>query len=536
MVNYVKCKNGHLYSPAFTQCPYCPRPVHFRASRDLVGQHVASFKIEDLIAEGGAASVWLAQDLRLGRKLALKLYDTTHTSNVAVERFSREAMLLSRVSHPSIVTVYDVGRWEKYLFIAMEYVDGVDLGAIIGWGRVRLSWAVRVSLEIAKALQYAHEADLIHRDVKPGNILVESASDRSKLADFGLARGLPTLPTITSVAAPMGTPQYMAPEQFAGCEAGPWTDIYCLGATLYHLCTNVTARPASEVTTIGDWVKQSRLAESGTPTPIQELRSDIPAALSSHIGDMLSPAIEDRPDSLHPLIDLLSLLSRELTSVGGSTLHDRAIEVSFTANVDEPDQSPGSQAVPNGMRSAPPNSEHKEVQPAHHPPASAGGLTVMAVKPSKGFFEQAVFPKTQFFRDDVDRYDRIRETLEFYRTHLNCEYVSLLRQASTTHRLWLLCVVTGFLVLLSGIVAVLLDRVQQGVITVVSSTIVYFIQKLFQQREDYYREQAASKNSHLVYGNQWLLVIQSIDSITDQDEKTRRQARLVEVLTDKLLS
>ncbi len=103
-----------------------------------------------------------------------------------------------------------------------------------------------------------------------------------------------------------------------------------------------------------------------------------------------------------------------------------------------------------------------------------------------------------------------------------------------TYRLWLGCVGLGFLVLLSGVVAMLFGRITEGVVTAASSGIVYFIQRLFQQREDYYRSLATAKNSHLEYGNHWLLVIQSIDSIENPTERAKRQSRLVAVLTDKL--
>ena len=121
-----------------------------------------------------------------------------------------------------------------------------------------------------------------------------------------------------------------------------------------------------------------------------------------------------------------------------------------------------------------------------------------------------------------------------YRDHLNEEYQSLLRQASLTYRLWLACVLFGFLVLIAGIVAMLAGYVTQGVATTASTIVVYFIQRVFQQREDHYRTLAKTKNSHLEYGNQWLLIIQSIDSIEDVGERAKRQARLVDVLTDKL--
>lgn len=154
--------------------------------------------------------------------------------------------------------------------------------------------------------------------------------------------------------------------------------------------------------------------------------------------------------------------------------------------------------------------------------------------PPSGFFDTSVFPKSKFFGDDSIRFSKIQETLKFYRDHLNDEYQSLLRQANLTYRLWLVCVGLGFLVLLCGVGAMLLGRIAEGAATAASTVLVYFIQRVFQQREDHYRSLATSKNSHLEYGNHWLLVIQSIDSIEDQKERAKRQARLVDVLTKKL--
>jgi TM2 domain-containing membrane protein YozV len=124
--------------------------------------------------------------------------------------------------------------------------------------------------------------------------------------------------------------------------------------------------------------------------------------------------------------------------------------------------------------------------------------------------------------------------LQFYRDHLNGEYKSLLQQANTTYKLWLCCVLLGFLVLIAGVVAMLAGFIGQGIATAASTIIVFFIQKIFQQREDHYRDLARAKNGHLEYGNQWLLVIQSIDSIIDIEQRKRRQEKLVDVLTAKL--
>jgi hypothetical protein len=231
--------------------------------------------------------------------------------------------------------------------------------------------------------------------------------------------------------------------------------------------------------------------------PPVALRPEIPQKLSSTILEMLRSDPKDRLASLEPLMQVLGEICQTTEAAKGNTLTQRAIE-------------------------------RTEVR------TRQDNLTEVAAQSSSGFFDASVFSQTRFFQDDSVRFSKIQETLEFYRAHLNEEYLSLLRQATLTYRLWLGCVAFGFLILLVGVGTMLSGRITQGAATAASTTIVYFIQRVFQQREDHYRSLARAKNAHLEYGNQWLLVIQSIDSIEDPEERARRQAKLVEVLTARL--
>jgi len=456
------------------------------------GRTIGSYRLERLIGQGGAGQVWLASDTRLERAVAIKVLSVEGPGAAAAERFGREARALAQLSHPFIVQVYDVGREDEYRYIVTEFVDGLDLATLISRGRIRISWAVRIAKQVVDAVKAAHDIDLVHRDIKPSNVLVDSRYDRAKVSDFGLAKGAETLSTVTSAGAIVGTPAYMAPEQLAGQESGRSSDIYSLGATLYHL---LTGSPPRDVRNIVELVRD---AATRRPRPPTELRPEIPDQLSTMIMRMLEPDRDKRLSSLDEVVSVLDDLAERIPAPQGETLLERAIEVRL-------DQQGAVGVTQVGEQTAP-----------------------------TGFFDSAVFPKTQFFQDESIRFSKIQETLAFYRDHLSNEYQQLLGQANLTYRLWLGCVAFGFLVLLGGVVAMLFGRIAEGAVTAASTILVYFVQRTFQQREDHYRSLARAKNSHLEYGNQWLLVIQSIDAIEDRGERATRQARLVEVLTDKL--
>jgi len=151
-----------------------------------------------------------------------------------------------------------------------------------------------------------------------------------------------------------------------------------------------------------------------------------------------------------------------------------------------------------------------------------------------GFFSDTELSQAQFFSEDSISYSKIEQTLKFYRDHLSKEYEGLSQQANVTFRLWIACVAIGFLILIGGIVTMVWGHLTEGALTAASSILMGFIQRIFQQREDHYRALAMKKNAHLEYGNQWLLAIQTIDSIQDPIKKAARQTKLVQVLTIKL--
>lgn len=167
-------------------------------------------------------------------------------------------------------------------------------------------------------------------------------------------------------------------------------------------------------------------------------------------------------------------------------------------------------------------------------PLSVTALNVLS--PPTGFFSQTAVSRSRFFEGDEVRYKKLEDTLKFYRDHLNEEYQSLSNQAKTTYYLWIASVILGLAALVSAVVLLFLKQFSSGAVSAISTTFVYFIQRVFQQREDHYRSLAAAKREHLEYGDHWLLVIQSIDAIENPAEKERRQGELVDIMTKKLAS
>src|SRR6058998_2216989 len=177
------------------------------------------YEIVRHIARGGMAEVYLAHDLMLDRKVALKvLFPELSTDHNFVERFRREAQAAANLSHPNIVSVYDWGEEEGTYFIVMEYVEGRTLGQILrAEGPLLPERAADIAADVAAALAFAHRAGVVHRDVKPGNVLI-SPSGQVKVADFGIARALGADPeaNLTQAGSVMGTATYFAPEQAQG--------------------------------------------------------------------------------------------------------------------------------------------------------------------------------------------------------------------------------------------------------------------------------------------------------------------------------
>lgn len=268
----------------------------------LVGRRLGGFRIIKSLGSGAVGTVYLAEQVALGRLVALKVLSGTRSASPEhLARFVREARAVAKLVHPNAVQVYDIGEAAGYHYIALEYVDGETVTDLLR-RRGRLPWpaALEIARQAALSLGRGHEMGIIHRDIKPENLML-SRRGEVKLADFGLA-SLNDEPAITRHGTILGTPLYMSPEQAAGKPAGPAADIYSLGATLYHM---LTGQPPFDGKS-GMAVVQKHV--NARPRPPVGLVPDLPGPVSDLVLRMLAKQPEGRPGSAGELIrDILAV-------------------------------------------------------------------------------------------------------------------------------------------------------------------------------------------------------------------------------------
>jgi hypothetical protein len=251
------------------------------------------YEIVDKLGEGAMGVVYRARDLNMGRVVALKMLSAELGGEDELHlRFQREAEAIGRLSHPNIVSVFDLGQVEGRLYMAMELLDGEDLRQLIE-KQVNLGLAerVRILAEICAGVGYAHSRGVVHRDIKPANIVV-TASGHVKLLDFGLAR-VASRDTITRRGVILGTPDYMSPEQAMGKGIDQRTDIFSSGAVFYEF---LTGQKPFKGKTLHSVLYQ---IISGEPDPVLTLNPELPARLALVVHRML---IKD-PEKRYPAMD-----------------------------------------------------------------------------------------------------------------------------------------------------------------------------------------------------------------------------------------
>ncbi len=259
------------------------------------------YAIEREIGRGGMAVVYLAQDLKHGRPVAIKVLRPELAATLGAERFLREIDTAARLNHPHIVPLYDSGDADGLLYYVMPYVEGESLRArITRQGTLSLSEALHVVREVGSALSYAHGKDVIHRDIKPANILL--ADGHAVVADFGIARAISASggPSLTQAGIAVGTPEYMSPEQVMGAEhIDGRSDLYSLGCVLYEMLCGV---PPFE----GQTAQAVIAKRFKQPNPrLDALNSAVPPTIRDTLTKVFAPEPDDRYDSASGLVAAL---------------------------------------------------------------------------------------------------------------------------------------------------------------------------------------------------------------------------------------
>ena len=296
---------------------------------ELIGKTVGAYKITARLGAGGMGEVYLAEDSRLGRKVALKLLDRSLTADgESRKRFLREARLASGLDHPNICTVYEADEASGQYYIAMQCLEGKTLKQVIAGRPLKLDNLLSITFQVADALAEAHGRGVIHRDIKSSNIIV-TPRGRAKVLDFGLAKllekeGGDAEPELTRTGAVMGTPSYMSPEQALGRRADHRSDIFSFGVVIYEMATGRVPfkgeTPAEKINAIINEAHR----------PAVELNRGLPAELSQVIDRALSKDAAERYQSMEELIaDLREVVDK----AGGVARLPRSSDVSGDVTV-----------------------------------------------------------------------------------------------------------------------------------------------------------------------------------------------------------
>ncbi|HYM64559.1 MAG TPA: protein kinase, partial [Gaiellaceae bacterium] len=267
----------------------------------MVGDLIAGrYELRELAGSGGMSSVYRAYDRLLERSVAIKVLHEQYSKDAEyVERFRREAQAIARLSHPNIVTVIDRGEHEQCQYIVFEHVPGENLKeAVQRLGPLPVGRALALAHQAASGLAFAHQHGVVHRDVKPHNVMID-AEGTAKVTDFGIARSLEREDGITQTGAVLGTSDYLAPEQAAGHRVDASSDQYSLGALLYELLTGDVPYPAPNVVT-------AAMRHMNDPVPsVRVARPELSPRVDALVRRAMAKRPEDRYSTTDALVEAL---------------------------------------------------------------------------------------------------------------------------------------------------------------------------------------------------------------------------------------
>jgi eukaryotic-like serine/threonine-protein kinase len=304
------------------------------------------YRIMRKLGAGGMADVYLAEDQELGRRVAIKILNSRHgNDDQFIERFRREAKNAAALNHPNIVSIYDRGEAEDTYYIAMEFLDGRSLKElIVGRGAAPINVAIEYARQILSALRFAHRHGIVHRDIKPHNVLVDGEG-RVKVTDFGIARAGTS--QMTETGSIVGTAQYLSPEQARGGEVDPRSDLYSLGVVLYELLTGKT--PFDGETPVEIAMKHLSTA----PKPPSKLRPEIPPELDKVVLRALAKSPDDRYQSADEMEADLDRVARG-APVSAATAATQVLRVPAAAAADSTAATMIAPPPPTRARDVPP--------------------------------------------------------------------------------------------------------------------------------------------------------------------------------------
>jgi eukaryotic-like serine/threonine-protein kinase len=308
----------------------------------MIGQLIGGrYEIEKLVGTGGMSSVYRARDTVLERRVALKvLHEQFADDSEYVERFRREARAIAALNHPNIVTVIDRGEFEGRQFIVFEHIPGENLKELVEReGPLSVEQALALTHQIARGLSFAHEHGVVHRDVKPQNVLLDEAG-AAKVTDFGIARSLDPEAALTETGTLLGTSDYIAPEQASGQRVDERSDQYSLGALLYELLTGEVPYPA-------ETFMAAALRHVNDPVPsVREHRREVPPRVDAIVARAMAKRPQDRFASTAAMMAAIeSALADE--EVAGASPHG-------TAGALPPGEAPAPASVAQRARPRPP--------------------------------------------------------------------------------------------------------------------------------------------------------------------------------------